>query len=573
MDVLRKLTQVSPESAKLFACAGEAIFAVPPYSLGYPGSQVQSAYYPGDIIIVKNEIVEVTLEMEKRGLHPENTRLLKTRVGGSESFKILQASVQVEQEEQFLCQLSGGAKLSLVKGDHSHELKSIVAALHEARKHASNNIQQTLLSQYIESFQTGNLDVYRESLKTWLQDKLPHIENIFGFVEPYRDPHGVRAEFEGLVAIKDPEETKLLQKLVDNSEMFIATLPWVVQSEDKFAFENKQFDPPDLTSIHTVAYCSSILFPGINLPNYNDIRQDCGFKNMIIANRMAAESSQMEALAFLDSNDVEAFQKHKSTAYYIWVVLHELLGHGTGKMLRQINENSYNFNMANRPVNPLTNDKVDRWYTLGQTWTGQFGDLATTVDECRAELVGAFLFNNAELLKLFGHDENSSITADDLVYNLYLQLATDGLRGLANYNIADNKWGQAHSRAHFATLMCLLRDGHDVVSISMDEPGNKLTVRVDRQKIASGHAALGNMLLRLHMYRITADVEACRTYYEDLSTVDDDCLKWREIVPSIKSPKLIFCQPNTVLIEGKVKLKEYGATREGIIQSWAERQL
>lgn len=441
MEVLRKLTQASSESATLFARAGEAILAVPPYSLGYPRKQAQSAYYSGDVMIVKDEIVEVSLEMEKRGIHSENTRLFKTRTGGTESIKILQASAQVEQEEQVLCQLSGGASLSLVKGDHSHELKSIVVAMQEAQEHASNNIQRELLHQYIESFQTGDLDVYRESQRTWIQDKLPRIENVFGFVEPYRDPHGVRAEFEGLVAIKDPEETKLLQKLVDHSEMLISTLPWVVESEDKFAFENKQFDPPDLTSIHTVAYCSSILFPGINLPNYNDIRQDCGFKNVIIANRMAAESDQMEALAFLDSNDIEAFQKHKSAAYYIWVVLHELLGHGTGKMLRQTSEKSYNFDMINRPLNPLTGEKIDKWYTLSQTWTGQFGDLATTVDECRAELVGAFLFNNADLLKLFGHDENSSITADDLVYNLYLQLATDGLRGLANYNIADNKWG------------------------------------------------------------------------------------------------------------------------------------
>lgn len=38
-----------------------------------------------------------------------------------------------------------------------------------------------------------------------------------GFVEPYRDPHGTRAEFEGLVAISDAEETKALQRLVDNS--------------------------------------------------------------------------------------------------------------------------------------------------------------------------------------------------------------------------------------------------------------------------------------------------------------------------------------------------------------------
>lgn len=63
------------------------------------------------------------------------------------------------------------------------------------------------------------------------------------------------------------------------------------------------------------------------------------------------------------------------------------------------------------------------------------------------------------------------------------------------------------------------------MSISMDESRTKLTARVDKQKIPLGHAAISEMLLRLHMYRITADVGACRIYYEDLSTVDGDYLK------------------------------------------------
>lgn len=38
-----------------------------------------------------------------------------------------------------------------------------------------------------------------------------------------------------------------------------------------------------------------------------------------------------------------------------------------------------------------------------------------------------------------------------------------------------------------------------------------------------------------------------------------------------KQPRKIFVQPNTVLDGSQVKLKEYDASVEGLIQSWVER--
>lgn len=72
----------------------------------------------------------------------------------------------------------------------------------------------------------------------------------------------------------------------------------------------------------------------------------------------------------------------------------------------------FNFDINNPPINPLTGKPIASWYKPGQTWTGQFGDLATTVDECRAELVGAYLMDDTELLGLFGYNENSETTAE-----------------------------------------------------------------------------------------------------------------------------------------------------------------
>jgi dipeptidyl-peptidase III len=126
--------------------------------------------------------------------------------------------------------------------------------------------------------------------------------------------------------------------------------------------------------------------------------------------------------------------------------------------------------------------------------------------------------------------------------------------------------------AHFAILKCLLRDGNGFMTIDFEPSTHTLRVRLDRSRILSdGKPALGRMLLRLHMYRSTADVTACRPYYEDLSRVDGEHLEWRKAVVSHQQPKWVFVQANTWEEDGSVSLKEYPPTNIGVIKSWAER--
>ncbi|KAI1498306.1 peptidase family M49-domain-containing protein [Biscogniauxia marginata] len=423
-----------------------------------------------------------------------------------------------------------------------------------------------ILTAYIESFQTGSLDTYRDSQRMQVRDKAPRVKNIFGFVEPYHNPHGVKSKFKGLVAIADDEETRLLTRLVENSAKFIRRLPWAAAkwNDKKGPFEKNLFEPPDFASIHTLAYCSSIIFPGINLPNYNDIRQEDGFKNVIISNRMIAESQAIQ-YSFIDSSENDQFRKHKFQAYYWWVVLHGLLGHGTGKMMIEFEKGKYNFEIENRPINPITRQPIT---------SCSLADLSTTIDECKAELVSAYLMDDPKLLELFGFTENSDIRAKELTYNVYQQLGFDGLRGLSNFNADSGKWGHAHSRAHFSILKCLILDGDGVVTVIHDKGNQSLTVRVDQSKISShGKPALGRMLLPLHIYRCTADTGPCRKYYEELSRVEGEYIEWRETVLANKLPPLVFAHANTFLDGDTVTLKEYEPTIEGIIKSWAERKV
>lgn len=142
-----------------------------------------------------------------------------------------------------------------------------------------------------------------------------------------------------------------------------------------------------------------------------------GFKNVMIANRNRP-ISEADIPPFIDSSEALSYMKH---AYYAWklqITIHELLGHGTGKLLTQSGPDKYNFDIQNPPINPLTGKPVTTWYRPGETWNSVFGDIAASLDECRAESVGSYLMADKELLAIFGFTDESNITANDCKYSL-----------------------------------------------------------------------------------------------------------------------------------------------------------
>jgi dipeptidyl-peptidase III len=140
-----------------------------------------------------------------------------------------------------------------------------------------------------------------------------------------------------------------------------------------------------------------------------------------------------------------------------------------------------------------------------------------------------------------------------------------------------SKWGQAHMQARFSILRTFMDAGDKFVEVKATKDDlSDLEIYLDRSKILShGRPAVERYLQKLHVYKCTADVEAGKKLYDDITSVDE----WwggkaRPVVLSKKTPRKVFVQANTLVDgDGQVQLVEYASTVQGMVRSYVERDV
>lgn len=81
------------------------------------------------------------------------------------------------------------------------------------------------------------------------------------------------------------------------------------------------------------------------------------------------------------------------------------------------------------------------------------------------------------------------------------------------------------------------------------EQSQDLKITIDKEKlVTSGRRAISDLLLRLHIYKCTGDVETGIPDMERLSVVDGQYLRWRQAVLECMPPKPLILQANTAII-------------------------
>ncbi|KAF8709233.1 Aflatoxin-detoxifizyme, partial [Rhizoctonia solani] len=535
-DKFAKVVEASPSSSKALPQWEKLkghIYGVEPEASLLIGKRCDghvSNYYPGTKVISNEEAEKIQKFAEKISLDIENTRVLKE---SDTSFAILIASADERPDEKHP-KAFDNVDITIRYGDYSSALKKVVDALTEAKKYAANEHQVKMIEGYIESFKSGSVKKHKAPIGSKMLDQVRQ--------------YGGRAEWEGFTAIVNKALTAKFETMVD------------------------VFRKPDFTALEVVSFATGGIPAGINtlaLLSYYEVREQVGFKNVSLANILAAKAAN-EIITFLSPEDVQFYKKWDTKAFDVQVANHELLGHGSGKLFTEDKDGKLNFD-PEKTINPLTGKPVTTWYKPGQTAGSVLGVCSSSFEECRAECVGLYLTGNREILEIFGYTEEKD--CQDIEYAQYLLMARAGVRALELYDPKAGKHLQAHMQARLGITNYFIQEGLAELVEFRDAEG-KLE-DLDRDKVLKdGHAAMGRLLVELQVRKSIADGEGAREFYEKLTTPRPGWAgEIRDLVLAKKQPRKVFVQPNTFVVDGKVELKEYPLTNEGVLQSFIERRL
>ncbi len=222
-SVFAALAATSPEAEAHYKATNGAIFSADKpglLHLGFTDDGHLTTYYPGSPGITKEEIEAVSKWMAAKGLLPENTRLRKTEDGvfelliASGATSVPSAGGDIGKETEYVLGEGPleGKTLKLVYGDHAKEMAEIAALIRKAAENAENGTQEKMHLAYGDSFDGGSLLSFKDSQRQWIRDQGPMVECNIGFIETYRDPAGVRGEWEGFAAGEFPRLSKLEKK-------------------------------------------------------------------------------------------------------------------------------------------------------------------------------------------------------------------------------------------------------------------------------------------------------------------------------------------------------------------------
>lgn len=533
--------------------------------LGFPSQGHTTGYYrgpekvtPEDMVLLKKIFAYFDIMPENLTIEKLSHKLFEVHVASASAAHAKGYPDRIEEE---------GIEVLFKFGEHSTEMEKIAQYLAKAKEYAANETQEKMLEHYVNYFKTGDSKLHKESQKVWVKDLSPQVETNIGFIETYREPSGIIGEYESLVAIQNKERTEKFTELVNKAPAYINLLPWDP------AFEKPKFQPPDFTSIEVLTFTGSGIPAGINIPNYDDVRLNVGFKNVSLGNILNSKTSN-DKWTFVQGDDVETMSKYQSDSFEVQVGIHELLGHGSGKLLCELDDGTFNFNKSSPPIG-LDGKPVTTYYKKGETWGSKFGAIAGAYEECRAESIAMYLITNRQLLETFGFKTKEE--QDKIIYTGFLQMCRAGLLALEFWDPASKKWGQSHMQARFSIMKTLLRHSSDKNFVKLaytQDDYSDLHIELDGSLIETvGHAAIEDYLTHLHIYKSSGDVENGAAYFKDRSDVDEELAKFRDVVLAKKLPRKQFIQANTVIDGDKVIVKEYEESPIGMIQSFVERDL
>lgn len=510
-----------------FAALNQKSLAATLESLGYPDAQASVAAIADSMF---NVLHEPTLTVPG-SIDQSSTNMYAKGFSDADFAKLAPEDQQRLNSYCFIGEVDGVRTPRCVPlkvlGKYDAELQVSLHWMQKALAHARNFPEQfdahfVQSLEYLCAFiETGDEEMFKKHSIAWLKSN-SRLDYCWGFIETYEDPKGYRGSFQAEVTIKSLD-INTLNAILPNIEAGLpfpaefkrdnllsgtATLPNASINTKIFAVGN--LGPLNITA----AYC---------LPNYQEIRSEYGSKQIIyhidkgIGELLSANLYNQlfhvpEQYAWLQKHDPE-FGLDRDI-FNLECILHETLGHGSGKFTTHVFEEGDNFAIDGKSYAvgdeiPVTSGNIEQF----------LAGYAATLEELRAEIIALLAaITNYDELAVSGimGEWPQKIEKNKMIELLINAMAQRGLSRLILQQEGATEVAGDHARAN-TTIMNYLVD-HGGIAFAQEEimvKGKSYTVLgtqvVDRARAMEGVKELAILVQKIHS---TGDTQGVRKLIE-----------------------------------------------------------
>jgi dipeptidyl-peptidase III len=396
-----------------------------------------------------------------------------------------------------------------VGGLYDREIRAIVEHLRAAIPFATEPMAQALraLIRFYETGETADRVAYDIA---WVQDRDSPVDTINGFVEVYMDARGMKGAWEALVYYVNPHKTAGIRKLAAAAQWFEDRMPWAPE------YRKQGVRGVSANAIDVVIETgdSGPVTPiGINLPNDQTIREQHGSKSVSLSNaNQAYDKSTLPEFRrefAWSAEEAERAEKWSSVASEITTDMHEVIGHGSGRISERLQGS------------PQT--------VLKEQYSA--------LEESRADLVALYFVPDSKLVELGLIDEADHADIVRAEYESYARNALVQLRRIREGSQIE----EDHMRNRQMIVGWLIANSS---AIEVRRRDNKTYyVVVDVRAFQQG---VGRLLAEVQRIKAEGDYEAAKALFETYGVHFDPALRDEvvERVDRLKMPSYTgFVQP------------------------------
>ncbi len=375
-----------------------------------------------------------------------------------------------------------------VGGLYDGYIRQIVNCLTAALPHATDSMAKALraLIRFYETGETADRIAYDIA---WVEDRDSPVDTINGFVEVYMDARGTKGAWEALVYYVNPHKTAGIRKLADAAQWFEDRMPW----DPKYRKQGVRGVSANAIDVVIETGDSGPVTPiGINLPNDQTIREHHGSKSVSLSNaNQAYDKSTLPEFRrefAWSAEEAERAEKWSSIAGELTTDMHEVIGHGSGRIGEHLQGNPQ----------------------------GVLKEQYSALEESRADLVALYFVPDRKLVELGLVDEADH---DDIVRAEYEGYARNALVQLRRVR-EGTQIEEDHMRNRQMIVGWLIANSKAIDVRRRD--GKTYYVVVDVKAFQEG---AGRLLAEVQRIKAEGDYEAARALFETYGVHFDPALR------------------------------------------------